>query len=344
MGKLTSFRDDAYPRTLAADPLASADFSLDTARFMAWSAQLAYEVAVPEILHGLTERWGWRNVQPIRSRLGIGAATRDAYGYVAEIGAACVVAFTGTEPDQVSDWRIDFDFLRQGNYASPGVAKALDIVWDGLAKHIAATTGPVFIAGHSLGGAFAVVAAIRLAAAKGFDMQRLAGVYTFGMPRIGNTAFTTGYNAMLGGELGNRTYRLVYGDDLVARVPPAGTGELEFRHVGRKLSCDHAASFAGIPAPPEVEGTDGNLAATLGMLKDVSANWDRIGGQIASSLAPLLPEFLRDLLPGGQHAPPPPFPARDDAAARGAALLPPSLRDHLLDRYLRALGVRFPGD
>ena len=62
-------------------------------------------------------------------------------------------------------------------------------------------------------------------------------VYAFGMPRIGTPDFAAKYN----GKLGDRTYRLVHGDDIVPTVPPTKFG---FCHVGRSVICRGHALFA----------------------------------------------------------------------------------------------------
>src|SRR5258708_4320788 len=87
--------------------------------------------------------------------------------------------------------------------------------------------GQLIFTGHSLGGALAVLAAARAAAAR----RAISAVYTFGMPRTGNAAFADDYNR----RLGDRTYRLVYGSDIVPTVPPSADPKLPYRHVGRYL-------------------------------------------------------------------------------------------------------------
>ena len=330
MGKLTSFADDAYPSTLTTAALAAPDFSLPAARFMAWTAQLAYETEEPEILDNLTRRWHWTGLHRITCDVDMGAVRRHARGYVAQVGKCCIMAFCGTEPDKISDFAIDFDVLRRGNDVSHGMNQALDRVWGDVVNRIGATTGDIFISGHSLGGAFAVLAAQRLAGMEGTIGQRLRGVYTYGMPRVGNTTFATTYNGMLDGRLGQCTYRLTHGTDLVAKVPMAGNGVLDFRHVGRHLASVPSDQFVGQPGSAEIEGTDGNLDATRQFLADAFTTW---GDQLGT---------LVNLLSGKR--PPRPFPARHDAVVSGIELLPQFFRDHLMDRYLRPLGVTFPGD
>ncbi|WP_338184672.1 lipase family protein [Thalassospira tepidiphila] len=65
---------------------------------------------------------------------------------------------------------------------------------------------PVYIAGHSLGGALAVVATYSLTS------DRIAACYTFGSPRVGNLQF--------GQSIRPPVYRVVNSSDIVTRVPP----------------------------------------------------------------------------------------------------------------------------
>jgi hypothetical protein len=77
----------------------------------------------------------------------------------------------------------------------------------------------LFIAGHSRGGAFAVLAAVALGHAGLNDesLPDVAGVYTFGQPRVGNEGFFEAYAA-----LGIPLYRFINRDDPIPGVPPAG--------------------------------------------------------------------------------------------------------------------------
>jgi hypothetical protein len=70
------------------------------------------------------------------------------------------------------------------------------------------TTPRLWITGHSLGAALAKLFAIRCKLA-------IAGVYTFGEPRVGNAAFRDYYNALLK----SCTFRVVDGEDFITRIP-----------------------------------------------------------------------------------------------------------------------------
>jgi hypothetical protein len=150
-----------------------------------------------------------------------------------------------------------------------------------------------------MGGALAVIAADDFLAEK---KLRPTAVYGFGIPRVGDEDFAKRYND----TLGNTTYRLVHGDDIVATVPPSRFG---FRHVGRLIRCDRAGHFA--PGEPTSEFSD--------------------EPQFAESLVSGLQQGVRDLL----ALKPQPF-FRDDALGRMSGFLAPPIADHLPDRYWHA--------
>lgn len=80
---------------------------------------------------------------------------------------------------------------------------------------------PVFITGHSLGGAMAVIIAAKFVHAD----QPFTSVYTFGQPR----AMTRETARLFNAECGNRVYRFHNNNDLVTRVPARAMG---YSHVG----------------------------------------------------------------------------------------------------------------
>ena len=91
----------------------------------------------------------------------------------------------------------------------------------------------VVIAGHSLGGALATLAAEAL---NDLRLEKVAAVYTFGSPRVGNGPFARDYDARLHDE----TYRIVNAHDPIPRIPwLLGT----YRHVGTKVFLDDAGNI-----------------------------------------------------------------------------------------------------
>jgi len=149
-----------------------------------------------------------------------------------------------------------------------GFNRALRNIWADLADALhGLAPGPaeagtpncpdIFFAGHSLGGALAMLAAAAWAAGgsgnlpdrSGGSPDRMGGLpsgrlpdgsgklpdppwlYSFGQPRVGNAAFARWYD----GRLRGRSFRVVHAEDVVPRVPWLLGG---FRHAGTEIFYD----------------------------------------------------------------------------------------------------------
>ncbi len=95
---------------------------------------------------------------------------------------------------------------------------------------------PLFFAGHSLGGAMAVIAASRFVH---WD-RPFTAVYTFGQPRTMDRPAARIFNA----EAGSRCFRFQNNNDLVTRVPSRLMG---YSHVG---SCLYISEEKNIHSDP----------------------------------------------------------------------------------------------
>ena len=127
----------------------------------------------------------------------------------------CVLAFRGTEPDEIGDWLADVNvFQREGQYGMVhgGFQEALDHVWDDILPVMNEYSGRiVYVTGHSLGAALATLAVSRL---------DYGSLYTFGSPRVFDKDGAKEFDKR------HLSYRLVNNNDIVCRVP------LRYRHVG----------------------------------------------------------------------------------------------------------------
>ena len=74
-------------------------------------------------------------------------------------------------------------------------------------------------------------------------------VYTFGSPRNGGNDFFRDYTR----QLGNSTFRLIHGNDVVPTVPLTLAIEL-YRHVGHSIQCPSGGLFH----PSTIKPSDGN--------------------------------------------------------------------------------------
>lgn len=138
-----------------------------------------------------------------------------------------IVAFRGTEPNRLEDWITDFRRWKQPVARSQdfglihaGFDSAFNDVWStGLGTFVTSSRCPVFLTGHSLGGALATRAVIE-ALLNGWSV---AGLYTYGQPRVGNRKFARQFNQQF-----KNAYRFVHNNDVVSRVPWVG-----YWHIGQ---------------------------------------------------------------------------------------------------------------
>ena len=332
MSFLTTFPEDVYPTRSLAEIIQTETFDIELAQALMWMSQAAYETTAdrPETcakrkLERILERWGFECM----TRLSQGGTE----GFIAESEATLVVAFAGTDPVIAANWITDFNMRTGTDGIHRGFSDGVAGVGPALIAALAGTTKHIFLVGHSLGGALAVVTAWRLTGDNqgladwiprggAVDVGRIAGVLTFGMPRAGDEAFENAYRSR---GLWQKTARLEYGSDIIPSLPPAVTGQLAFRHVGPALHCPHGGQFRD-SLPP---GDDPDDRIELAQLEQL------LGITDGETLRTARDTWGRILDHGVPRSP-----------AGGTATLiidrlPYFLRDHLQDCYLEALGWAF---
>lgn len=206
-------------------------------------------------------------------------------GYLAWTSTFAVLVFRGT--DNAGGWATNLyfdDFVDDPYYAGkvhPGFSAALDALWNPLFADLSGPQSglPLFIAGHSRGGAIATLAA------KALKKEGIApaAVYTFGAPRVGNATFANHYGI-------DEHYRVENDRDIVPHLPPP-----PFRHVGERYWLDQDGKLTD----PTGETPTGPVlqAALLAALTGPGA-FGRTGaallGGIASQGGLLASEFFSD--------------------------------------------------
>lgn len=159
-------------------------------------------------------RYGFESFTWIESPA-TGIAGPSTQAFVAAKADCGIVGFRGTREfqDYLTDFRLDGKPLGAAGTVHRGVAEALESVWDLLLEKVIALgpERPIFVTGHSLGAALAQLAALRLTRAG----VRVAAVYGFGSPRLGDKAFGVAYDR----ALKDRSFLHVNHLDIITTVP-----------------------------------------------------------------------------------------------------------------------------
>jgi hypothetical protein len=213
---------------------------------------------------------------------------------------ALVVAFRGSQApttlDGLKDWLVtnanNYLILPEGrsgtDFAAAGVGArfhrgfldALQMVWEplsaGVDQALKSKDRPLWITGHSLGGALALLAAWRL--------QRcflpVYEVVTFGAPMIGNEAASKGFEREFPGKI----FRYVDKEDLVPLLPSVSLVANAYSHCQAEVALISAGTAAAAPGLESLkQGTETTSAGVMDaiMMEQV---WGMVKGRIASHM------------------------------------------------------------
>ncbi len=199
-------------------------------------------------------------VPAFRDKLGLEAkliAVDNTQVYVGHNDEHIVAAFRGTEAptsiDGLKDWlltdaanllivpqgRLGTDLAAAGVSAKfhQGFVGAIAEIWDPFLGEIKArmdaSDRPLWITGHSLGGALALLAAWLLHR----SFISVHQIYTFGGPMIGNKAASDAFNREFKGQV----FRYVNGPDPVPRLPTISLMSNDFLHCDAEVTLGTAA-------------------------------------------------------------------------------------------------------
>ena len=200
-------------------------FSWKRASVLAEASRLVYETS--EAVEGELRRWSFTSPQFLaQERTELAIASHDDHR---------MVVFRGTKG--AGDWLGNFEIglvSRPYGDVHGGFVRAYEDVHKNVIQGLHGADH-VWLAGHSLGGALASIAAASLKS-EGID---IAGIYTFGQPMTGASSF----KATIDSGLPTSFFRFVNHKDIVTRIPPGSA----WRHVGRLV---HFASNGSLLAAP----------------------------------------------------------------------------------------------
>jgi len=269
----------------------------DSARFLCEASALAY---LPEA----TGRQAFREKLGLQARL---FSVDNTQAWLGEDDANVVVAFRGTESATtldglkdilltdamnllvVPEGRLGHDLSAAGVGARfhKGFVDAIAEIWEPLAAAVEAgltsNDRPLWITGHSLGGALALLAAWLFKR----RFVQVHEVCTFGAPMIGNREACAAFDR----EFAGRIFRYVNGRDPVPKLPTMSLVANEFLHVSeeRLLGQDPMTGLGDVVGTVAAKAAGGLLSGDL-----VNEAWGHINEEVASHFL----DRYRDLLRG----------------------------------------------
>jgi hypothetical protein len=265
----------------------------NNALFLAIASNLAYEP--PEV-----------GEPAFREQLGLEVTfckAGNTQAYVGTNAEHIVVAFRGTESPATLDGlkdmllndarnllivpsgRLGTDFIAAGVGARmhQGFINGLADIWEAIFERVSAelkaSERPLWLTGHSLGGALALLAGWLF-------LRRLINVhqiYTFGAPMIGNKDATTAFDR----ELKGKVFRYVNTEDPVPQLPTLSLLANEFCHCDKEMA---------LGAPCEGNywaGVGGALTDELLKGHGLDVVWDFIRNRLGAHLLANYLESIR---------------------------------------------------
>ncbi len=198
-------------------------YSPKNALSMALACQLSYQSE--DDIYKQLDKWGFLHFANLNAKKGFKI---DTQGFVASNKEITMIVFRGS--DSSRDWVTNLNTVTDPGPLNrtrvhEGFQNALFSVIMDLTKEVVRQNRPLWITGHSLGGALATI----LTAMYLERDDKVENLYTFGSPRVGNERFREQFN-----KLFNHAYRVVNGNDLVPHLPP----EPFFSHVGQSIIFD----------------------------------------------------------------------------------------------------------
>eukprot|EP00752_Nemacystus_decipiens_P010362 g9232.t1 len=241
--------------------LKATSFSPQNGYFFANMSELAYKspeevestLAEMEDCKGLQDNFQWFQSGPGKGETileNVRDFIQDTECFVAANDDVLLLVFRGTS--ERMDWLTNLRGAPRAVTWCPkeercsihrGFDDAVSLMWEPIHEKIKELHGDgkgrkLYIAGHSLGGALATVAAARLAFE---DNMNIAGVYTIGSPRLFDADLARNFDARLndGIPMKDKVFRARNNNDAVTRLPP-----VPYEHIGTEIYFDRFGTIS----------------------------------------------------------------------------------------------------
>lgn len=207
----------------------------------AWSLQGGYELLRELEYERRPQKEGGALLEALDGELRriLGGRAREAeripLGFVARRGRDAYLVFRGTKTTKewIGNFTMGLEDYPFGPYGRVhhGFLDSYRELREAIMAGLGGLSGRsrLYIAGHSLGGALASLAAPDI---EGTRPGLIRGIYTFGSPRAGDRVFAQGFDSSFGGI----SFRIANNSDLVPSIPPPapmmGVVGSFFTHVG----------------------------------------------------------------------------------------------------------------
>ncbi len=260
------------------DPSSAAGFNRHSAMWLAEFCRLIYRQERDELPHRpasfrtraqILAEHGWREEAVLRNRQGVPQAA--VFERTNPDGA--VIVFRGTLGlrDMFTDLQLVLRPWAGAGHVHQGFKDAHAALWPALKQQLPAPRGPIFLTGHSLGGALATMTAALCRTE--LPSHDIAALYTFGSPRVGDRVFGAALQSV-------PHFRVVNDLDVIPRLPPVIPNPVlpYFEHSGQLHHLvngglrvlltgeDPFAAVAGLPTAIELKRMLANNSGVLGEL------------------------------------------------------------------------------
>jgi Lipase (class 3) len=178
-------------------------------------------------------------------------------------GTNGILAFRGTEPANIisilTDLNSQMTPCAEGEVHS-GFLLNTEVLRVLINEKIEAAMNKLerlYITGHSLGGAMAVVTAAKAIVEDNVSWAGLIkGIYTYGQPMVGNSSFAR----ECGKRFGKMMYRHVYNRDVVPHIPSVNVGD--YKHFGKEyFSSENSKPWSSL----DEKGTRSKASCSIGL-------------------------------------------------------------------------------